>query len=535
MRSLSAKLILGLVASLLVVLVGLGWANLAVLRENLETTAVMAEQRMAGVIFQSTRTSMLRNDRDQLIEIIRSIAAQPGVRKIRIFAKTGRVQFSTLPGETGTMVDKRADACIMCHSSNQPLEKPKTRDTWRIYGSGSERLIGLVRPIENEPACSNASCHAHPESQRILGVLDVVASLESVDQALAAHERRMRAQVAFSAALMIAIAGGLVWVLIRRPIKRLTAGVHVLASHELSYRFGFRRRDEIGELAAAFDSMAGELETANRTLEERIRRKTRELEAAQEKLIHSEKLASLGELAASVAHEINNPLAGIFTYARLLEKKLSLEKPMLDWLLTIQRESRRCGEIVSNLLIFARKHNTEMAMADVKTIVDRTVAVVQHKLQMQGINLACELADLPQVFCDASQIQQVLVVIVMNAVDALASRGAPGGRLRIRAGLAAEEGRLDLAVSNDGPPIPKDVLPHIFEPFFSTKQATSGVGLGLAVAYGLIKRHGGEIQVETGEETTFHVILPLAAATGEERQETENSDVGTEAVDTHRG
>ncbi|MGE5646860.1 MAG: sensor histidine kinase [Acidobacteriota bacterium] len=534
MRSLSAKLIAGLVASLAAVLLWLGSANLRVLRENLETTAVMTEQRMAGVIFHSTRTSMLRNDREQLLEIINSIGAQPGVKKIRIFAKTGRIQVSTTPGEAGTMVNKRADACLGCHASNKPLEKPATRDTFRVYRMGGERVIGLIRPIENEPACSNAACHAHPPSQRILGVLDVVSSLQSVDEALAAHERRMRAQVAFSAVLMIAIAGGLVWFLIRRPIKRLTAGVRVLASHNLAYRFRFRRRDEIGELAGAFDGMAEELETANRTLEDRIRRKTKELESAQEKLIHSERLASLGELAAAVAHEINNPLAGIFTYARLLEKKLAPAKPVLDWLQTIQHESKRCGEIVSNLLVFARKHHTEMAMTDVKTVVDRTVAVALHKLQMHGVELECDVPALPQVYCDASQVQQVLVAISMNAVDAIASQGDRGGRVKIAAKLLDDE-RIDISITNDGPPIPKDVMPHIFEPFFSTKHEASGVGLGLAVAYGIVKRHGGEIQVDTGPLTTFHVILPAGEPSAAERQFTENSDVRTETIDTHRG
>jgi len=234
-----------------------------------------------------------------------------------------------------------------------------------------------------------------------------------------------------------------------------------------------------------------------------------------------------------VAHEINNPLAGIFTYARLLEKKLPPDKPIIDWIRTIQHESRRCGDIVSNLLVFARKHNTEMARAEVKTIVDRTRAVVGHNLQMQGIKLACEVEQVPQVWCDASQIQQVLTAIIMNAVDAMASQPEKQGNLRIRAALTPEN-RVNIAVTNDGPPIPKDVLPHIFEPFFSTKNKASGVGLGLAVAYGIVKRHGGEIQVDTGAETTFHVILPLGDTGDGERQDTENLDVGTETVDTHR-
>jgi two-component system NtrC family sensor kinase len=533
MRSLSAKLIAGLVASLAGVLLWLGSANLRVLRENLETTVVMTEQRMADLVLRSTRDTMLRNARADQIRIIESIGAQPDVRKIRIIDKTGIIQVSTVPGEVGQMVDKRADACYMCHSSSKPLDKPDAKDTFRIYRMGAERVIGSIRPIENEAACSNAACHAHPASQRILGVLDVVVSLESVDRALAAHERRMRAQVAFSAALMMGIAGFLVWFLISRPIRRLIAGVKVLAARNLSYRFGFRRRDEIGELAGAFDNMAGELEAVNRTLEERIRRKTKELEAAQESLIHSEKLASLGELSAAVAHEINNPLAGIFTYARLLEKKLAPSKPVLDWIQTIQHESKRCGEIVNNLLVFARKHQTELSSIDLKTIVRRTLAVVQHTLEMNNIAFSCQIAELPPLYCDASQIQQVLMAIIMNAADAMSANAPKGGILKLQAAPAAE-GRVDISLTNNGPPIPKEVLPHIFEPFFSTKPAASGVGLGLAVAYGIVKRHGGEIRVETGAETSFHVLLPLGGPTGEQ-QITEKLDVPREVVHSDRG
>jgi len=533
MRSLSVKLIAGLVAGLAAVLVWLGAANLRVLRQNLETTAVMSAQGMADIIFRSTRDSMLRNAREEQLHIIGSIGVQPGVRKIRIFAKTGAIQISTLPAEIGQFVDKRADACYACHATGTPLEKPAVKDTFRIYRMGAERVIGLIRPIENEPACSNAACHAHPPAQRILGVLDVVLSLDSVDQALASHERRMEAQVVFSAAVMLGIAGLLVWGLVSRPIRRLTAGVRELAARNLSYRFGLRPRDEIGELAAAFDQMAEELETANRTLEERIRQKTRELAAAQESLIHSEKLASLGELAAAVAHELNNPLAGIFTYARLLEKKLDAAHPGMNWVRTIQHESKRCGEIVNNLLVFARKQATELARAEVATIVGRTLAVVRHRFEMSSIALEVGVAELPQVYCDASQIQQVLLAIVINALDALGGDGRKGGRVRVRA--ARGDGDLvDISISNDGPPIPKEVLPHIFEPFFSTKHAASGVGLGLAVAYGIVKRHGGDIRVESGAETIFHVLLPVNGPVGVPAV-AEKTDAAREAVHSDRG
>ena len=521
MRSLSAKLMLGLTAALAAIFFALGTANLRLLRANLETTSVVSAERMADVIFRSTRETMLANDRSSQISLIRSIGAQPDVLMVRIFSKDGTIQYSTLPVEVGRFVDKRAEACYACHAESRPLEKLAIPQRSRIYRVGEQRAIGLIRPIENESACSNAACHAHPASQRILGVLDVVLSLEAVDRTLATHERRMQGQVLISAALFTALAGLLVWLLISRPVQRLAAGVRALASGDLSHRVDFSSRDELGELAISFNHMAGELDTAQRTLEHRIEAKTRELESAREKLIHSEKLSSLGQLAAAVAHEINNPLAGILTYARLLEKKLAPPKPALDWIRTIQHESKRCGVIVTSLLSFARKQNTEMAPARIGAIIDLTLAVTKHKLEMQAIGLETDIGDLPEIVCDAMQVQQVLVAIIMNAVDAMSH----GGKLRIEA--RQQDARVCISLINNGPPIPKEVLPHLFEPFFSTKPAASGVGLGLAVAYGIVQKHGGEIQVETGGVTAFHILLPL-------EQKPEQIHNGRETIYSHR-
>ena len=175
------------------------------------------------------------------------------------------------------------------------------------------------------------------------------------------------------------------------------------------------------------------------------------------------------------------------------------------------------------------------AHPEVVAAVQRTASVVQHKLEMSSIALEIEVGELPRVICDASQIQQVLTAIIINAADAINGAGANSsgnGKVKVRASVV-EGGRMDIAVSNNGPPIPKDVLPKIFEPFFSTKQATSGVGLGLAVAYGIVKRHGGDIQVETGAETTFHVILPIGDSAQPSTGNLESADV-RQAVNTDR-
>jgi two-component system NtrC family sensor kinase len=521
MRSLSTKLIVWMGAALAVVFLGLELAHTHLSRRTLEQTAIARAEGMADIIQRSTHYSMLRNSRDDVYQIIRSIGAQPVVRRIRIFNKAGQINYSTNEAELNTYVDRRAEACWGCHAGSEPLEKLPRSDRARIYHLDGERVVGVIRSIENEPACAQAACHAHPASQRVLGVLDVVVSLEPAEQSIRDHERRIAGLTLLGGACLLLLLSALVVRLVRRPVQRLIDGAHELAQGKLDHRLGLARQDEIGKLGEAFDHMAGELEQArdeitawNRQLEQRVQEKSFELERTQQRLIHSEKLASLGQMAAAVAHEINNPLAGILTYAKLVEKKLPPDGEARSWTEIIQRESKRCGQIVGNLLAFSRNRPLELAPARVDEVVDRALAVVRHKLQLQQIRLETHLApDIPDLLCDASQIQQVLVALVVNAIEAMPE----GGLLRV-AVSQPDPGHLEIAVTDNGAPIPPEVMPRIFEPFFTTKNQSSGAGLGLAVAYGIVRRHGGDIQVETGPETTFRIRLPLGAQHEQQRQ-----------------
>jgi two-component system NtrC family sensor kinase len=250
------------------------------------------------------------------------------------------------------------------------------------------------------------------------------------------------------------------------------------------------------------------------TLEDRVRQKTGELESAYRSLTQSEKMASLGKLAAVVAHEINNPLAGILTYskliARLADKGFDENRRLGEaksYLQIIEGESRRCGTIVQNLLTFARQTPINPQRNDLNAIIERCLLLVGHQMDLQEIELEKKLdAQLPALYCDAGQVQQALLVIMMNAVEAMPK----GGRLGVESAYdaAARLGRV--MVSDEGPGIPPEVLRHIFEPFFTTKEEGKGTGLGLAIALGIVQQHGGNIEVASTEQkgSTFTVILP---------------------------
>jgi two-component system, NtrC family, sensor kinase len=529
-RSLSTRLIALLVAAMAATFGLLGYLNIRLHRQHLESATLASAERVSDVIKRSTSYYMLRNDREGLYHIINAIANEPGVVRIRIINQQGRISFSTDPRETDTYVDKKAEACYGCHAQAQPLTRLNRPDRFRIYQRDhSGRTLGIINPIENSPACSNASCHAHPASQQILGVLDTNLSLARADLDLAQSSRNMVAYTLLAVLLISLLTGTFIWRVVRGPLRALEAGTERLASGDLGYQIEERANDELGDLAASFNAMSRELREAreeitawNRTLETRVEQKTHELNRAYEQMLSVEKMASIGKLAAVVAHEINNPLAGMLTYSKLLKKWLarwdeSHRPEAISSLDLIESESRRCGEIVKNLLTFARAVPIHFEPTDLNGVVRHAVRLVQHQLAMKSIESRLDLAEgVRDVPCDAAQIEQVLVALIMNAIDAMPK----GGNLVLRTRLAPEHGEAQLEVQDDGTGIAPDLLPNLFEPFFTTKERGHGVGLGLAIAKNIIECHHGRIEVasEPGRGTTFTLALPLGGVPASEKE-----------------
>jgi len=522
-HSLATKLTACVVGSMALLLGLYGYWHVRLWRLSQQEMVFQSADRTSDIIWRSIRYSMLRNQREEVFHIINTIGHEPGISRIRIFNNEGQITFSTDAKEVGQFVDKKAEACYACHAQAQPLTRLNRPDRLRIYKApDSTRVLGLIQPIENEPDCSNAACHAHSARDQVLGVLDTNLSLASVDQVVARSQRQDAVFTIASIILLSLISAGLFRITVHKPVRRLTAATRHVAEGELDYSLPVDSGDELGSLAASFNRMTEQLKKAQEenqewthTLEARVQEKTVELERAYHRLVQSEKMASLGKLAAVVAHEINNPLAGILTYSklvsRLVDKGLENEARRKDAktdLQEIEEESRRCGTIVKNLLTFARQAPFNPQKNDLGEIVERCLLLVGHQCELQQVEVDCHLdPETPAIYCDAGQIQQVLLALLMNAVQAMPQ----GGRLKVETSYLAERGEARIVVSDEGMGIPEDVLPHIFEPFFTTKAEGKGVGLGLAIAFGIVQQHRGNIEVLSTPQkgTTFTVTLPV--------------------------
>jgi two-component system NtrC family sensor kinase len=531
---LSLKLTLCLIGGIVITFSALGYRIIRLHRENLEEATYAAGDRITEIVKRSTRFGMLNNRSDEINQIVTSIGSQPGIEKISIFNKAGEIKSSTDEHELFTRVDKTAEACNACHTHDAnsaqmgsaiPHQLSRQERTRIFTDAAGHRTLSVINPIENEPGCSDGGCHAHRADTKVLGMINVRMSLDTVDAAISASRRQMLTSLIAAVVLLSALFVSLIWLMVHRPIRQLIVGTNHVAAGELDYKISITSRDEFGELAHSFNRMTRELRRANaeisdwaRTLEARVEKKTVELEQAHQHVLRVEKLASIGKLAAIVAHEINNPLAGILVYARLVLKRLgrngdarAANEDTRKNLETIAAESARCGEIVKGLLQFSRQTKPNMKANDLNAIINESVRLVQHKIELSGAAAItkCE-PDLKQIVCDEQQIKQALVALLINACEAV----HPGeGVITITSRYLADAHAAQIRISDNGIGMDAETRQHIFEPFFTTKEQGKGVGLGLAVVYGIVTGHAGEIGVESapGCGTTFVIRLPERA------------------------
>ncbi|MGD2091176.1 MAG: ATP-binding protein [Candidatus Aminicenantes bacterium] len=476
------------------------------------------------IITRSNRFNMPIGNRECVHRMMENIGKQSGVEVVRMFNKKGKIMFSTQKNEINTNVDMKAEACNSCHESTPPRKFLPFSARTRIFRSKDHRVLAITTPINNEPACYNGSCHVHSKETEILGTLDVGISLARIDNEL------KRNQVIFILFTLVAllcfslIITLFIQRLVTKPVKKLVKGTRKIAQGDLEVEIPVKTKDEIGQLAISFNHMVEDLKKAqqeikswNIRMEKKVEVRTEKLRRAREQLIQSEKMASMGVLASSVAHEINNPLQGILTYIKLMLKIISakdvsaIDQKRLDnfknYLELMGNEIGRCGDMVKNLLVFSKQTKMEVQEAKINNIIKNSLLLMENKIKLQDIEVVMNLQEnIPVIYCDVKQIQQTLLAIIINAVEAMPK----GGKISIDS-HNIDNNEIEITIADTGPGIPRENLKHIFDPFFTTKDAAKSTGLGLFVAYGIIREHKGTIKVESeaGKGTVFHIRLPV--------------------------
>lgn len=519
-NKISVKLIVSIFLILSVVLAIHTYITTANLERDLTDFRLLSAYNSSDIIKKSTRYSMLLNRREDVHQIINTIGRETGIIGIRIYNKQGVIIFSTDSSEISKQVDMTAEACAGCHTQKGHSDKLEMQNSLRYFKTPSgERALGMINPINNEKDCYTADCHAHEPNVKILGVLDVIISLKKLDESI---KQTTRSNVTNSIFIILAISafcGLFVTVLVSKPLKKIIHGIDAVGEGNLNYKIDLVSGNELGEVAKRFNDMADKLDLAyteikdlSDTLTKKVNEKTEELKNIYDQVIQIEKLASLGKLSATVAHELNNPLSGILTYSKLITKKLkeaqkeNENEKLIEYLHLISDESARCGKIVKDLLLFSHRGAEDFSTEDIKKIIDKSIILIKHHLEIHLIALHKEFPEEECIVeCDPQKIQQALMSLLINAIEAMPN----GGKIVVH--LTEEKDDAVIRISDTGTGIQEKDLQHIFEPFFTTKETGKGTGLGLAVVYGIVKQHKGNIEVEKTSHTgtTFKISIPL--------------------------
>jgi len=501
---------------LLVVMSGSAFLHIHKVQKVFLEESKVETDLILDMILRDTYHMMLTNDRGQLQLTMAETGSSPRIHRIRILGKEGVVNFSSNPSEIGTVLPETADSCSFCHlEGSKVLVNVPVESRSRVFSDeDGQQYLSVTRGIYNEPTCYTADCHFHQPDESKLGVLDIAVSLEPMVKLAHSHH----ADVITSTVIMLLFLSLCHYLLTKfyicSPIQGILEQTQALAKGDLKARVKRPGQDEIGELGRSFNDMADHLAQAQfelkewgNTLEHKVEERTEEIHAMQDQLLRSAKLASMGELVAGIAHEINNPLTGILMFASLSAKNPEVPEQVKGNLDVIVSETGRCAKIVRGLLEFARESIPEKKPESINRVIRHSLDLVTQQAIFQDIEIKCSLdSGLPDISFDADQVQQVFFNMFINAGQALPH----GGTLTISTSLTDDGRAVQIMVEDTGLGISKEDMGRIFDPFFSTK-SQKGFGLGLSVSYGIVRNHGGRIDVdsEEGQWTRFTIYLPV--------------------------
>lgn len=497
------------------------WVNINNLQRLLINNTVRDLDNLAATIIRITHHQMLLDNRPLVYQLINEVADRPGIDRIRLINTEGLIVHSTAPDEIGHLLDQKA---ALYDKVGESLIRPPLLERSRFFTMpDGKQVMGLTKTIRNENECSTAACHFHATSTKVVGIVDIIVSLDILTSDLLSYRNRT---ILLTVLLIILLGASLTFFtlhLVNRPVNELLRHTARLANGQLDCEMTPTSSDELGELMRAFQLMTNNLRQARndleewgRTLEKKVKDRSEELQRMQMQLVHTEKLASLGELVAGIAHEINNPLSGILIFSSLVAKDKRLDPALKADMETISGEAQRCAGIVKGLLEFARDYQPKMMACDINQVVIDTLRLVECQSVFQNVAIVRKLgSDLPKIMADQNQLKQVFINIFINAGQAM--HGLIQGELRIVTTAADDlSGNVVIRISDSGGGVPEEQLCRLFDPFFTTK-GTGGTGLGLSVSYGIIQAHSGTISAESVVDfgTTFVITLPLCQDHGQ--------------------
>ncbi len=501
----------------------------SVYEQNLNTVIRQNGNNIGSIVEGSLYHSMLENDKSNLQGTLDIINTMSGIDDVSMYNAGDSLVYSSFTADTVSHSDPD---CRACHENLQSMF-PKKEKAYRIIPVNSEcsmnqndnahRHLLIRSPILNEKSCYTSACHAHERSDEVLGSLIIKLPLYDLDNAVKRSSGKYFLFATIITLLLIFILILFTRKKIKNPLNDLLSASIAVANGNKSKRLEIKpnQLDDMRMVSEAFNDMLDNLQAAteelrnwSQQLEYKVQKKSEELGAAQNELIHIERIASLGKLSSSVAHELNNPLSGILIYTKLIYKQLSnpelyttKRESILKHLKLIENETKRCGDIVKGLLDFSRKEQEDFEQKHLHQILQETYELMTHPVMMANIKFSIHLkAGSDLIFCCPNQIKQACVAIIVNATEAVTDNG------EIVISTENTDTSIKIYISDNGIGIPPDDIPHIFEPFFSTKHDTSGIGLGLAIVHGIIKNHNGKIGVksELARGTTISITLPLS-------------------------